>query len=54
MKLKDLRRQAKNVYCFRTMVFLYHYNWPREEIMKEANAVWRDALFDRLVSPKDL
>ena len=52
MKLKDLRRQAKNVYCFYTMAYLYHHGWPREEIMKEANAVWRDGVFEHLYNGK--
>ena len=31
-----------NVYCFKTMVFLKHYNWPSNEILKEANLVWKE------------
>jgi len=57
MKLRDLKnikRKAKNVYCFRTMAFLHHHSWPSEQILLEANAVWRDALFDSITTPKNL
>jgi len=37
----------KNVYCFVTIAYLMHHNWPRSEILHEANMVWRESLLSK-------
>ena len=36
-----------NVYCFKTIAYLMYHNWPRAEILHEANMVWRESLLSR-------
>ena len=54
LKLRDIRsiKTYDNVYCFYTMAYLKHHGWNRKEILKEANLVWKEGLFEHLYNGK--
>tara|TARA_R100001463_G_scaffold118434_1_gene174185 strand:- start:291 stop:470 length:180 start_codon:yes stop_codon:yes gene_type:complete len=54
LKLRDIQaiKTYDNVYCFYTMVYLKLHGWNRKEILKEANLVWKEGLFEHRYNDK--